>query len=50
MSEIWGKNGALMCSGPCQVYHTETDLPKSLEFLKADLSKDPTADVEAAEK
>ncbi|GAB4824241.1 hypothetical protein N2152v2_011287 [Parachlorella kessleri] len=32
------------------VYHAETDIPKSLEFLKADLSRDPAADIEQAEK
>ena len=33
-----------------QVYRAETDLPKSLSFLDADLTKDPAADLEAAEK
>lgn len=32
------------------VYHAETDLPKSHDYLAADLTRDPAADLEAAEK
>ena len=44
---------AVLLDGTARIlplHHTQSDLPHSLAFLKADFSRDAAADVEAAEK